>query len=166
MIGTLTYTGARAGAICRLRLQDLRDYGDRRTFLFDEKGGRRREIPVRLDLDGWITRYVTSGVLQQAPPESPLFRAAESDGHGRLTDRPLQPWALRAMLKRRLRAAGLPPILTPHSFRVMVITDLLTQRVPMEDVQFLAGHAHPSTTQLYDRRAHTVSRNIVERISV
>ena len=34
------------------------------------------------------------------------------------------------------------------------------------DVQFLAGHSSPRTTKLYDRRRKTVTRNIVERISI
>ena len=80
--------------------------------------------------------------------------------------RPLQPWTIRAILKRRLQAAGLPDIITPHSFRAMVVTDLLSQGVSTEHVQYLVGHARPSTTQLYDRRAKTVTRNTVERISV
>jgi integrase/recombinase XerD len=42
----------------------------------------------------------------------------------------------------------------------------LTQGVPLEDVQYLAGHADPPTTRLYDRRQKQVTRNIVERISV
>ena len=69
-------------------------------------------------------------------------------------------------MKRRLRDAALPPELSPHSFRVAVITDLLTQGVPLEDVQRLAGHADPRTTHLYDRRHKTITRNIVERISI
>ena len=69
------------------------------------------------------------------------------------------------MLKRRLKDAGLPGIFSPHSFRVLVVTDLLSQDVPLEDVQYLAGHANPRTTQIYDRRRR-VTRNIVERISV
>ena len=44
------------------------------------------------------------------------------------------------------------------------MTDLLSQDVPLEDVQYLVGHANPRTTQIYDRRR--VTRNIVERISV
>ena len=70
------------------------------------------------------------------------------------------------MLKRRLNAIGLPQILSPHSFRVLVVTDLLSQNGLAEDVQYLAGHAHPRTTQIYDRRRWRVSRNLVERISV
>ncbi len=46
------------------------------------------------------------------------------------------------------------------------VTDLLTQGVPLEDVQYLAGHTEPRTTGLYDRRQKKVTRNIVERISI
>ena len=44
--------------------------------------------------------------------------------------------------------------------------DRLSQNVPMEDVQYLAGHSSPRTTQVYDRRRRRVARTIVERISV
>jgi integrase/recombinase XerD len=70
------------------------------------------------------------------------------------------------MVKRRLKDAGLPERLSPHSFRVTAITDLLSQGIPLEDVQYLAGHAEPRTTGLYDQRQKKVTRNIVERISI
>jgi integrase len=70
------------------------------------------------------------------------------------------------MMKRRLKDFDLPLLYSPHSFRVTTITDLLTQNVPREDVQHLAGHADARTTGLYDRRKKKISRNIVERISV
>ncbi len=38
--------------------------------------------------------------------------------------------------------------------------------MPLEDVQYLAGHSDPRTTLIYDRRKKEVTRNIVERISV
>jgi len=46
------------------------------------------------------------------------------------------------------------------------VTDLLKQNLPLEDVQYLAGHSNPTTTQIYDRRRRRVTRNIVERISI
>ena len=70
------------------------------------------------------------------------------------------------MMKRRLKAAGLPVHFSPHSFRVAAVTDLLSQDVPLEDVQHLAGHADPRTTRIYDRRRRKVTRNLVERISI
>ena len=36
----------------------------------------------------------------------------------------------------------------------------------LEDVQYLAGHSNPRTTQIYDRRRRRVTRKIVERISI
>jgi integrase/recombinase XerD len=61
------------------------------------------------------------------------------------------------------RAAEAPlAALVPGS----AITDLLTQGVPLEDVQYLARHAEPRTTGLYDRRQKKVTRNIVKRISI
>ena len=59
----------------------------------------------------------------------------------------------------------LPLLYWPHSFRVTTITDLLEQNVPREDVQHLAGHADPRTTNLYDRRKRKIKRN-VDKISV
>jgi integrase/recombinase XerD len=70
------------------------------------------------------------------------------------------------MVKRRLKDAGLPSRLSPHSFRVMTITDLLEHGSEIDEVQYLAGHADSRTTALYDRRKKRVTRNIVERISV
>jgi hypothetical protein len=63
-------------------------------------------------------------------------------------------------------STGLPVRLSPHGFRVTGITDLLRQGVPLDDVQFLAGHSSPRTTKLYDWRQKRVTRNIVERISI
>ncbi len=68
---------------------------------------------------------------------------------------------------RRLADAALPARqMTTHSSRATVMTDLLEQGVPVEDVQYLAGHADLRTTLLCDRRNRKVSRNIVERISI
>ncbi len=65
---------------------------------------------------------------------------------GRLIGRSLSPLAVKQVHKRWLKAAGLPEILSTHSFRVLVVTDLLSQNVPLEDVQYLAGHTHPRTS--------------------
>ena len=70
------------------------------------------------------------------------------------------------MIKRRMKACGLPLQLSPHSFRVAVNPNLLNQGVSLEEVQNLADHADPRTTRLYDRRHKSITRNIVERISI
>ena len=71
--GTLTYTGARVGAIARLAPRDLRDHGEHRTLRFQEKGGKEREIPVRDDLDQWLQEYIAAAGIADDPKDSPLF---------------------------------------------------------------------------------------------
>jgi integrase/recombinase XerD len=132
---------------------------------FDDKGGKSREIPVRLDLEKIIFEYIDAAALRNARKDTPLFRTAYRKTC-QLTENPLRVGDVCRMIKRRLKAAGLPVRLSPHSFRVTTITDLLEQGVPLEDVQRLAGHADPRTTRLYDQRDKKVTRNIVERISI
>ena len=165
-ISVLIYTAARVGAVCRLRVGDFVDAGDQHVLLMREKGGKPREIPVRHDLRVLLGRLVEArqgiGPLDRGMP---LFPSAVRRT-GRLSDRRMSPDDLSRMVRRRIRDAGLPSRLTAHSFRVATITDLLSQGVPLEDVQNLAGHADPRTTRLYDRRSRRVTRNIVERISI
>jgi len=165
ILATLAYTACRAGAVAKLRLGDFQDDGQQYVLRFQEKGGKSREIPVRHDLEGFILAYVEAAGIGGEAKESPLFRM----GNGRtkkLSGTAMTSKRICELVKRRLKDAGLPLRLSPHSFRVATITDLLTQGVPLEDVQYLAGRAEPRTTGLYDRRQKKVTRNIVERISI
>jgi integrase/recombinase XerD len=165
VLAILAYTSSRAGAVSKLRRGDLYDAGEQWTLRFEEKGGKFREIPVRHDLQQMIAAYIEAAGLQQAPKDTPLFRAAIGKT-GQLAATVFHSNDICRMMKRRLADASLPARLSPHSFRAMVITDLLEQGVPLDDVQQLAGHADPRTTRLYDRRQKKVTRNIVERISI
>ncbi|MCE9565976.1 MAG: site-specific integrase [Planctomycetes bacterium] len=165
IIGVLIYTAARVGAVTKLRLKDFEHDGSQWTLRFAEKGGKSREIPVRHDLELFLLSYRDAAHLQGDGGNQPFFRSAPGNT-GLLTDRPLSGIDICRMVKRRLKDAGLPTRLSPHSCRVATVTDLLSQGVPLEDVQFLAGHADPRTTRLYDRRQKKVTRNIVERISI
>ena len=136
------------------------------TLRLREKGGKQRIIPAaRISPGGSSPGARRRGSRR---PTRPLFQGvAGARGPGeRATGRPLSSNAARAQLKRRLWTAGLPGSLRPHSFRVLVVTDLLEQGVPLEDVQTLVGHSQPQTTALYDRRERRIARSLVERISI
>jgi site-specific recombinase XerD len=165
VIGVLAYTGTRIGAVEKLNLSDYRNLGDQRALRFREKGGKEREIPVRHDLQAWLAEYIAAAGIAEDSRGTPLFRAADGKKKALTPDR-YKAHSVRQMLKRRLDDAGLPELYSPHSFRVTVVTDLLNQNVPLEDVQYLAGHSSPTTTRIYDRRRRKVTRNIVERISI
>jgi integrase/recombinase XerD len=165
IIAKLAHPVCRAGAVAKLRLRDFQDEGQQYVLRFQERGGKSREIPVRHDLEGITLAYVEAAAIAGEAKDTPLFRA--SNGRKRtLAAKPLGTERICELVKRRLKDAGLPLRLSPHSFRVTTITALLEQGVPMEDVQYPAGHAEPRTTGLYDRRKKKVTRNIVERIPI
>jgi integrase/recombinase XerD len=165
ILATLAYTVCRAGAVARLRLQDFQHDETQYVLRFSEKAGKSREIPVRHDLERNILDYLDAAGIQGENNDRSLFRSTLGKTK-RLTGDPLTTKDVCRMVKRRLKDAGLPSRLSPHSFRVIGMTDLLTQGVPLDDVQFLAGHSSPRTTKLYDRRQKKVTRNIVERLSI
>lgn len=165
LLAILIYTASRAGAVAKLRRTDFYHAGDQWMLHFEEKGGKSREIPVRHDLEKIIGEYIDAADLRDTPKDTPLFQSAVRR-EKKLSGTVMHANDICRMMKRRLKDAGLPPRLSPHSFRVTTITDLLEQGVPLEDVQRLAGHADPRTTRLYDRRDKKVTRNVVERISV
>ncbi|HTU44868.1 MAG TPA: tyrosine-type recombinase/integrase [Bryobacteraceae bacterium] len=165
ILAVLVYTGSRAGAVAKLKLGDFYHAGQQWMLHFEEKGGKSREIPVRQDLQAIIAAYLDAAGLGDAPKAMPLFQSALKKKR-QLTGRAIHINDICRMMKRRLKDFGLPLLYSPHSFRVTTITDLLEQNVPREDVQHLAGHADPRTTNLYDRRERKVKKNIVDRISV
>lgn len=165
IIAVMVYTAVRAGAVAKLRRRDFYSDGRQFVFRFDEKGGKVRDIPCRHDLEEFVREYLAVAA-GDAGEDAPLFRTAVRRTK-RLSEKAMTQNDILRMVKRRFTDAGLPAFrLSCHSFRATTITDLLDQGVPLEDVQYLAGHADPRTTRLYDRRKKQVTRNIVERISI
>src|SRR5271157_2692517 len=165
ILATMRFTSCRAGAVAKLQLQDFQHDGKQYVLRFQEKGGKSREIPVRLELQRDILAYLKTAGIEEDGKDKPLFRSAIGRTK-KLTENALTTERICELVKRRLKDAGLPKRISPHSFRVAAITDLLTKGEKLEDVQYLAGHTEPRTTGLYDRRKKQVTRNIVERISI
>lgn len=71
------------------------------------------------------------------------------------------------MVRRLARAAGIPfwRHSSPHSLRHTAITLALDAGEHLRDVQDLAGHRDPRTTQHYDRRRHTLVRGATYALS-
>jgi len=161
ILAVLVYTAARVGAVAKLTLKSFKYDGTQYSLRFSEKGGKSREIPVRHDLEQFLREYIDAAKIS----EGRLFRTAVRKTKV-LTKNGMTGGDICRMMKRRLKDAGLAGHFSPHSFRVTTVTDLLEQNVPLEDVQYLAGHSDPRTTRIYDRRRRKVTRNIVERISI
>lgn len=78
VLGVLAYTGARVGAVAKLRLCDYRNLGEHRVLRFKEKNGKDREIPVRHDLEDWLNEYMrAAGISEDSKSKARLFRAGD-----------------------------------------------------------------------------------------
>jgi integrase/recombinase XerD len=128
VLAVLAYTAARVGAVAKLTMKNLVSDGSQHTLRFREKGGKSREIPVRHDLEQFLLEYIRAAGVT----DGPLFRTANRKTKT-LTKNPMTGIDICRMMKRRLKAAGLPARFSPHSFRVTTVTDLLEQNVPLED---------------------------------
>jgi integrase/recombinase XerD len=139
IIAILIYTASRAGDVAKLKRGSFYHAGDQWMLYLNEKGGKSREIPVRHDLKQFVFEYMDAAGIRSARKETPLFRSTVRK-EKRLTKNAMHVNDACRMVRRRMKDAGLPSRLSPHSFRVTTITDLLEQGVPLEDVQHLDAY--------------------------
>lgn len=159
LLGIMTYTFARVSAVLTLEVADYFQVGRRMIFRFQEKGGRHHEMPAHHTL----VEYMDAYLALLGTTEGPLFRSINRKRNG-LTQNRLNRREALAMVKRRCRNAGLGDRFANHTFRATGITTYLKNGGQLEHAQFMAAHASPRTTKLYDRRAEEASLDEVERI--
>jgi integrase/recombinase XerC len=139
-------TGLRVSEVAGLDLEDV-DFSARLVRVTG-KGSRERIVPFGETAADALREYLPSrAALRRAvedddpEPGEPLFVNARG---GRLTTR-----SMARLLKRRLRAAGLPAEISPHALRHTFATHLLQAGADLRAIQELLGHASLSTTQKY-----------------
>ena len=91
----------------------------------------------------YLRTYLNVAGIATEGKDRPLFRSTVRRTK-QLTGNSMTSKSICELVKRRLKDAKLPDRLSPHSFRVSAVTDLLTQGIPLEDVQYLTGHSGPA----------------------
>jgi len=139
-------TGLRVSEAAGLDLADV-DFSSR-LLRVTGKGSRERIVPFGEAAAEALREYLPSrdALRHRADPgpgrgNDPVFVNARG---GRLTPR-----SMARLLKRRLRAAGLPEEISPHALRHTFATHLLQAGADLRAIQELLGHASLSTTQKY-----------------
>ena len=141
-------TGLRVSEASGLDLEDV-DFASRLVRVTG-KGRRERIVPFGESAADALEEYLASraallrsasGSSSRSDQSQPLFINARG---GRLTTR-----SMARLLKRRLRAAGLPTGISPHALRHTFATHLLQAGADLRAIQELLGHASLSTTQKY-----------------
>jgi len=139
-------TGLRVSEASGLDLSDL-DL-ESRLVRVTGKGNRERIVPFGESAADALREYMpvrarltAKAAEDDDSDDEPLFVNARG---GRLTTR-----SMARLLKRRLRAAGLPTGISPHALRHTFATHLLQAGADLRAIQELLGHASLSTTQKY-----------------
>ena len=68
------------------------------------------------------------------------------------------------IVRRRARAAGLPPTVNCHGFRATGITNYLSSDSSLEDAPAIAAHESSQIARLYDRTGDRITLDEIERI--
>jgi integrase/recombinase XerC len=107
------------------------------------KGGKRRSVPLGAQALQALRDWLALRAALAQPDEPALFVGERGR---RLGDR-----AVRKLLARAARDAGVPTHVHPHMLRHSYASHLLQSSGDLRGVQELLGHANISTTQIYTR---------------
>lgn len=144
-------TAARISEICNLKLDDV-DLR-RGRIRISGKGGRERLIHIS---DPEVLSALNG--YRSANPDLRLGDYFFQNRIGRrLTDN-----AVRSLLRKHAKAAGIALHLTPHMIRHSVATCLLEDGVDIRYIQHLLGHTSISTTQLYAHVSDKQHRRVLK----
>ena len=117
----MLYTFGRVGPVIAMDVADYRVSNHQRMFLLNEKGGKEHQVPAHHRLVEYLGEYMDATGLWNAP-KVPLFQALDIT-RSRLKGTRMNRQIVFQMVRRRTRAAGLPPTVSRHSFRATGITN-------------------------------------------
>jgi site-specific recombinase XerD len=164
LIGMMTYTFARIGAVVAMRVRDYYPQGKRSWVRLHEKGGKQHEMPVHHKLEIYLDEYIAAAGITD-DEKGPLFRTAVGKT-GTLTDNAMHRVDAYRMIRRRTAEAGFKVKLGCHTFRATGLTAYLEAGGTLENAQTMAAHESPRTTKLYDRTDDKITLDEVERIKI
>lgn len=148
LVSLLVYNGLRIAEVLASDIEDFSHQRGHRVLRIVRKGGKASTEPLAPIVLHTLELYVgerTSG---------PIFLNA--DGTERLSYS-----TSYALIRRLAKRAGVASAarISPHSLRHSFATELLSNGVPLQDVQDAMGHADPRTTRAYDRSRHNLDRH-------
>lgn len=142
ILEVLYATGLRVSELTGLKQSDLMFDSD--LILVFGKGSKERLVPIGKSAKKWVTKYQRNERLS-------LAKAGKSQDVLFLNFRggKLSRAAIRDMVVKYARSAGIRKEIHPHTFRHSFATHLLEGGADLRAVQEMLGHADISTTQIY-----------------
>ena len=156
IVSLMLHTGLRTIEVARADIEDLRNVSGAPVLFVMGKGRDSKDEYVK------VTRTVQAAIADymdareaadgKQTPQAPLFASVSRRDYGKR----LTPRSVSRISKEALQAAGYDDRrLTAHSYRHTAVTLALQAGVPIRDVQQMARHASPLTTERY---AHDLRR--------
>lgn len=144
--------GARRAEIAHMTVGDIHQHRGLTCIRYVRKGGEEHRVPLNPQTEKRIRDYLELAG-HGSDPEAPLFRPLRGN---QVTDDPnrhMTPDLVDKVVRKwTKKALGFTRGFSAHSMRATFITRALENGCSLERVQKDVGHAHPSTTQLYDHR--------------
>jgi site-specific recombinase XerD len=164
LIGLMTYSFARIGAVLKMKVEDYFVQGRRGHVRLHEKGGKEHEVPCHHNLERYLDEYIAAAGIG-ADRDGVLFRTSTGRS-GTLNATGMYQQDVFRMIRKRAAQAGIKTLIGNHTFRATGITAYLKNGGSLEMAQHIANHESPRTTKLYDRRVEDISLDEVERILI
>ncbi|MCX6132943.1 MAG: site-specific tyrosine recombinase XerD [Ignavibacteriales bacterium] len=142
ILEVLYATGVRVSELTGLKQSDL--MFDSELVLVFGKGSKERLVPIGESAMDWVARYQREVRLHLARPGKSQDILFLNFRGGKLSRA-----AIRDMVVKYGRGAGIKKDIHPHTFRHSFATHLLEGGADLRAVQEMLGHADISTTQIY-----------------
>jgi Site-specific recombinase XerD len=143
--------GFRVSELCRLEFQDIS--ADHLAIRINGKGNKERTIYLEnIEVVKALNRYLT------------IRDAVETSGSYVFISKfhlPLSTQAVRNLVEKYAKLAGINKKITPHIFRHSFASLLLEEGVDIKYIQDFLGHSSISTTQIYLHTTSSQKRRIL-----
>ena len=146
LIAILAYSGIRVKELCNLRVKDIK-FDEGTIHIANGKGGTARIAYIAKEALALVSQY-----LKDYPrgEKSFLFTTLQ-------TNKQYNGGAVRKILKKLARKAGVIKRVYPHLLRHSLATNLLSRGVGILTIQSILGHRHLQSTLIY---AHSSPKKV------
>jgi integrase len=146
MILLMFRTGVRVSELCALRRQDI-DLEAGTASIYRAKGGKSRTVHFDAETaQAMVAYWAARGDVPRGSGVLPALSGRDKPG---VPGKAISPRTVEHIVAELCTALGIESVVTPHSFRHGLATELVRRRVRESTVQTILGHASPQTTRIY-----------------
>jgi integrase len=146
MILLMFRTGVRVSELCALRRQDI-DFEAGTASIYRAKGGKSRTVHFDAETaQAMVAYWAARGDVPRGSGVLPALSGRDKPG---VPGKAISPRTVEHIVAELCTVLGIESVVTPHSFRHGLATELVRRRVRESTVQTILGHASPQTTRIY-----------------